>query len=83
MSLIVCFHIDTKYMTTILGANQLHLEQFATNIGLKTLCYSGPKLWNNIFLSFTYVNCVHVFKARYKGMLLNSNLLKENTTSSI
>ena len=34
------------------GANQLHLEQFPTNIGLKGLRYFGAKLWNNISLSF-------------------------------
>ena len=54
------------------GANQLNLEQFPTNIGLKKLRYFGAKLWNNIFLSFTDINCVDLFNARFKGMLLDS-----------
>ena len=65
------------------GANQLHLEQFPTNIGLKGLRYFGAKLWNNIFLSFTDINCVDLFKALFKGMLLDSNFLEENMTSCI
>ena len=59
MSLMVCFHIDIKYTATILG------EQISCT-------------WNNfpwIYISFTYLNRVHVFKACYDGMLLISNLL--------
>ena len=62
------------------GANQLHLEQFPTNIGLKGLRYFGAKLWNNIFSSFTDINCVDLFKARFKGMLLDSNFSEEIMT---
>ena len=66
------------------GANQLNLEQLPTNKGLKRLRYFGAKLWNNIFLSFTDINCVDLFKARFKGMLLDSNfLVEENMTSCI
>ena len=65
------------------GAIQLHLEQFPTNIGLKGLRYFGAKLWNAIFLSFTYINCVDLFKARFKGTLLDSIFLEENMTSCI
>ena len=55
------------------GANQLTLEQFPTNIDLKGLRYFCARLWNNIFLSFRDINCVDLFKARFKGMLLDSN----------
>ena len=65
------------------GANQLHLEQFPTNIGLKGLRYFGAKLWNNTFLSFTDISCIDLFKARFKGVLLDSNFLEENMTSCI
>ena len=58
------------------GANQLHLEQFPTNIGQKGLRYIGAKLWNDIFLSFTDINCIDIFKARFKGRLLDSNFWK-------
>ena len=65
------------------GANQLHLEQFPTNICLKGSRYFGAKLWNNIFLSFTYINCVDLFKVRLKGMLLDSIFLERNMKSCI
>ena len=35
-------------------------------------------LWNDIFLNFTYVNCIHVFKSRYKGILLENILMEGN-----
>ena len=41
------------------GANQLHMEQFPTNIGLKAMRYYGAKLWNNISLNFTDVSYFH------------------------
>ena len=65
------------------GSNQLHLEQFPTNRSLKGLRYYGAKLWNNIFLSFRDINDFDLFKAHFKGMLLDSNFLEENMTSCI
>ena len=59
------------------GANQLHMEQFPTNIGLKGMRYYGVKLWNNVFLNFTDVNSICSFKARFKNMLLDDNMFKE------
>ena len=62
------------------GANQLHMEQFPTNIGLKGMRYYGAKLWNNIFLNFTDVNSIYSFKihfVRFKDMLLDNNMLEE------
>ena len=41
------------------GANQLHMEQFPTNLGLKGMRYYGAKLWNDIFLNFTDINSIH------------------------
>ena len=44
------------------GANQLHLEQFPTNIYYTYI--------NNIFLSFIDVNCIYIYKACFKNILL-------------
>ena len=65
------------------GANQLHMEQFPTNIGLKGMRYYGAKLWNNIFLNFTDINSIHSFKARFKNMLLDNNMLEVKMISCI
>ena len=59
------------------GANQLHIEQFPTNIGLKGMRYYGAKLWNNIFLNLTDINSIYSFKIRFKNMLLDNNMLEE------
>ena len=59
------------------GANQLHMEQFPTNIGLKGMRYYGAKLWNNIFSNFTDINSIYSFKVRFKNMLLDNNMLEE------
>ena len=47
-------------------ANQLHMEHFPTNIGLKGIRYYGAKLWNNIILNFTIINFIYSFKVRFK-----------------
>ena len=65
------------------GANQLHMEQFPTNIGLKGMRYYGAKLWNNIFLNFTDINSIYSFKVRFKNMLLDNNMLEEKMISCI
>ena len=59
------------------GANQLHMEQYPTNIGLKGMRYYGAKLWNNIFLNFTDVNSIYSVKVRFKNMLLDNNSLED------
>ena len=59
------------------GANQLDMEQFPTNIGLKGMRYYGAKLWNNIFLNLTDINSIYSFKIRFKNMLLDNNMLEE------
>ena len=59
------------------GANQLHMEQFPTNTGLKGMRYYGAKLWNNIFLNFTDMNYIYSLKVRFKNMLLDNNMLEE------
>ena len=51
---------------TTRGANQFHMEQFPTNIGLKGMRFYGAKLWNNIFSNFTDVNFIYSFKERLK-----------------
>ena len=71
------------HVYTATGTNHLRLEQFPTKIGLKRKRYCGANLWNDTFLSVTDVKCIHVFKARFKGMLLDNSLLEKNTTSCI
>ena len=65
------------------GANQLHMEQFPTNICLKGMSYYGAKLWNNLFLNFTDINSIYSFKVRFKNMLLDNNVLEEKLISCI
>ena len=59
------------------GANQLHMEQFPTNTGLKGMRCYGAKLWNNIFLNFTDMNYIYSLKVRFENMLLDNNMLEE------
>jgi len=56
---------------------QLKLPNQATNRGLKTLSYIGPKLWNGLPTSILSVNGVNTFKHKLK-----ENFFKEIYTEN-
>ena len=54
------------HVYTIKETNQLHTEQFPTDIERR---YYGAKLWNNIFSNFTDVTFIYSLKVQFKDKL--------------
>ena len=60
------------YATRATATNSLYLSSVKTKLGLRSINYQAPTIWNNIPKEIKDSKNINIFKNRYKKLLLKT-----------